>query len=242
VVRLVSIVLAAQAVLVISALPAAADPPTDQETRGICATTDGTADYQYLPVERWSGATQQIHVRTGGGNPFDIAPFQRQMQGSTFAIGDFLYSVTTKFVMWSTEFCPLQSVGGAIDGAVAQFGQRVIDSPLVAGLLGLATLGLLIQGIGRQGDWLPRLFVKMVIVAILILMVAGAARSTTDSSGRYVPGQGSPGWFATMIDQAITEIAAAPAAGRSAPGQEDGVGGGQDVVGCGGGVKEGERG
>lgn len=233
VLRLASVLLAGFGVLLFSVFPAAAEPPSDQETRGICATTDGTADYQYLPVERWSGATQQIHVRSGGGNPFDVVPFQRQMQGSTFAIGDFLYSVTTKFVMWSTDFCPLQSVGAAIDSAVAQFGERVFASPLIAGLLALATLGLLIQGLRREGQWLPRLFVKMSIVAILVLMVAGAGRSTTDASGRYVPGEGSPGWFATMIDQAITEIAAAPAAALAAPGVDDGVGVDQDELSCG---------
>lgn len=209
--------------------------PTDEEapTRAVCATEDGTADYQYLPVERWSGATQQLHVRSAGGFPTDFAPLQRQLQGSTFVIGDFLYSVTTKFVMWSTEFCPLQSVGATIDGAAAQFGRSVLGSPLLAGLIVIATAGLLLQGLRREGAWLARLAVKMVIVGILVVMVVGATNSRTDDSGRFIPGEGSPGWFATTIDEAITEIASTPAAALSAPNSDEGAGVDTDQLSCG---------
>ena len=219
--------------LLLVGTPAEAEPLGESETRAVCATEDGTADYQYLPVERWSGATQQLHVRSSGGFPTDFAPLQRQLQGSTFVIGDFLYSVTTKFVMWSTEFCPLQSVGATIDGAAAQFGRSVLGSPLLAGLIVIATAGLLLQGLRREGAWLARLAVKMVIVGILVVMVVGATNSRTDATGRFVPGEGSPGWFATTIDEAITEIAAAPAAALSAPNSDEGAGVDTDQLSCG---------
>ncbi|WP_152364407.1 hypothetical protein [Microlunatus speluncae] len=219
--------------LLLSASPAAAEPTDGAQTRAICAATDGTADYQYLPVERWSGATQQLHVRSAGGFPTDFAPLQRQLQGSTFVIGDFLYSVTTKLVMWSTEFCPLQSVGATIDSAAAQFGRSVLSSPLLAGLAVIATAGLLLQGLRREGSWLARLAVKMVIVGALVVMVVGATNSRTDEAGRFIPGEGSPGWFATTIDEAITEIASAPAAALSTPNSDEGAGIDTDQLSCG---------
>ncbi|NYE71079.1 HNH endonuclease [Microlunatus parietis] len=228
-----ALLMALAVVLLASAAPAWARP-TDPEDpiRSVCAT-EATADYQYLPVERWSGATQKLHIRSGGGGPFDFAPFQREFQGGAFAFGDFFYSVTTKFVTWSTEFCPLQSIGLTIDQTVARFGQAVLQSPLLAGIVGLAVIGLLIRGMKQDPGWLPRLIVKMIIVAILVIMVVGAGNSTTDAAGRYQPGEGSPGWFATMIDQAITEIAAAPAAALDSPSAYDSVGVDQDELSCG---------
>ncbi|NYE74680.1 hypothetical protein [Microlunatus parietis] len=232
--RLAGVLVLSLLALLLCVSPASAKPDDDlDETRGVCATGNGTTDYQYLPVERWSGATQQLHVRSGGGTPFDLAPFQRQMQGSTFAAGDFLYSVTTKFVMWSTEFCPLASVGATIDNAAAQFGRSLLGSPLLAGVVALAVAGLLIQGLRRESGWMARLLVKMVIVGVLVMMVVGASGSRVDSSGNFEPGEGSPGWFATMIDEAITEIAAAPAAALNTPRVDDGVGVDTDQLSCG---------
>ncbi|MFC7620898.1 GH-E family nuclease [Microlunatus sp. GCM10028923] len=232
--RLAGAVLLSLLAILLGASPASANPDDDlDKVRGVCATSDGTTDYQYLPVERWSGATQQLHVRTGGGTPFDLGPFQRQMQGSTFAAGDFLYSVTTKFVMWSTDFCPLESVGATIDNAAAQFGRSLLGSPLLAGVVALAVIGLLVQGMRREAGWMARLLVKMVIIGALVMMVVGASNSRVDSSGNFEPGEGSPGWFATMIDQAITEIAAAPAAALNTPRIEDGIGVDTDQLSCG---------
>lgn len=233
--RFIGALLLALAFVVLSSAAPAWARPTDPEDpiRSVCAATDGTADYQYLPVERWSGATQKLHVRSGGGVGIDLAPFQREFQGGAFAVGDFFYSVTTKFVTWSTEFCPLQSVGLTIDQAVARFGDSVLQSPLLAGIVGLAVIGLLLRGVRRDTGWLPRLIVKMIIVAILVMMIMGARNSSTDSAGGYAPGEGSPGWFATMIDQAITEIAAAPAAALDTPSAYDTVGVDQDELSCG---------
>ncbi len=231
--RIFGILLFALITLLLSGSPAAAEPTDGTPTRAVCAANNGTADYQYLPVERWSGATQQLHVRSAGGFPTDFAPLQRQLQGSTFVIGDFLYSVTTKFVMWSTEFCPLQSVGATIDSAAAQFGRSVLSSPLLAGLVVIATAGLLLQGLRREGSWMGRLAVKMVIVGVLVVMVVGATNSRTDEAGRFIPGEGSPGWFATTIDEAITEIAAAPAAALSTPNSDEGAGIDTDQLSCG---------
>ncbi|MFC7625155.1 hypothetical protein [Microlunatus sp. GCM10028923] len=232
--RYLGALLAALAVVMLSSAAPAWALPDDPEApiQSVCAT-DGTADYQYLPVERWSGATQKMHIRSGGGGPFDFAPFQREFQGGAFAVGDFFYSVTTKFVTWSTEFCPLQSIGLTIDQTVARFGDAVLQSPLLAGIVGLAAIGLLIRGLKQDPGWLMRLVVKMIIVAILVIMVVGAGSSTKDASGRYKPGQGSPGWFATMIDEAITEIAAAPAAALEGPSAYGTVGVDQDELSCG---------
>lgn len=235
--QLSAIVLLAMLSLLAAALPAAAEPiviePPKDEARAVCATAEVTADYQYLPVERWSGATQKLHVRSGGGFPIDLAPIQRQMQGSAFLFGDFLYSVTTKFVIWSTEFCPLQLIGAQVDKAAASFGESMLASPLLSGIVTLAVVGLLLQGIRREPGWLGRLVVRMAVVAALIVMVAGAGNSRMDESGAFIPGQGSPGWFATTIDEAVTEIAASPAAALPVTLVDNSVGVDRDELSCG---------
>lgn len=195
------------------------DPGTQEQKTTVCSKP-ATADYQYLPVERWSGATQKLHVRSNGGF-IDTAPLQRQIQAGSFVTGDFLYGVTVKFVTWSTQLCPMKAVGGAVDTAAAQLGRALVNSALITGILVCTLVALLLQGM-RTGDggWLKRLGGKLLVLAIFAIMVAGSADSTGggingDYSSDYKPGQGSPGWFAVTIDKVVTDLAAAPAAALS---------------------------
>ena len=209
------------------------DPPASDPERSICATSgDGTADLQYLPVQRWSGATQQLHVRSNGGL-IDFNPMQRQAQSAGFVIGDFLYSVTANFVTWSTEFCPLNAVGATIDGAAATFGDAVIGSPLLAGILAIVAAASLVQGVRGNGQWIRTLVARLGVLAILVILVLGAKASGTDEAGNFVPGRGSPGWFAMTIDQTITEIASTPAGAMSVASGNEVVGVDQDQLSCG---------
>ncbi len=213
-----------------SAAPIDSDPT---QVSSLCSTAR-SFDYQYLPVERWSGATQKIHVRSNGGIT-DFAPVQRQLQSVNFVIGDFLYGLTTKFVTWSTQFCPIQAVGGAVDSAAAQLGRALVNSSLVAGLLVCTLIVLLLQGFrNRDSAWMGRLGVKLLVVALFAIMVAGSTQSrgggiAGDFTTPYQPGRGSPGWFATTIDRAVTELAAAPAAALSAQTIVDTVGSGDQL-------------
>src|SRR3954454_17545578 len=149
-------------VLTVAMPTAASAAPIDaapSQVNSLCSTAR-SVDYQYLPVERWSGATQKMHVRSNGGM-VDFAPVQRQLQSVNFVVGDFLYGVTTKFVTWSTQFCPLQAVGGAVDSAAAQLGRALVNSSLLAGLLVCTLIVLLVQGFrNRDSAWLSRLGVK----------------------------------------------------------------------------------
>lgn len=212
---------------VVVALPADAAPdsgdglsisrPSTTQTSAVCATDKSGTDYQYLPVERWSGATSQLHVRSNGGL-VDTAPTTRNLQGTAFAAGDFLYSVTTKFVSWSTQFCPLARVGGAVDYAGAALGKALVNSSLLAGILIITMVSLLVQAFrNRDGAWAKRLTTKLLVLALFSIMVAGSAGSRGggidgDYTTPYTPGRGSPGWFATTIDRVVTELSAAPAA------------------------------
>ena len=178
---LVRLLTAAALVVVLTwAAPTAASAaPVDTnpgQVNSLCSASQ-SFDYQYLPVERWSGATQKIHVRSNGGM-VDFAPTQRQLQSVNFVIGDFLYGLTTKFVTWSTQFCPLQAVGGAVDSAAAQLGQALVNSSLLAGLMICTLVVLLLQGFrNRDSAWLSRLGVKLLVVALFAIMVAGSAQS-----------------------------------------------------------------
>lgn len=209
------------------------DPPTAAPKQSICATSgDGTADLQYLPVQRWSGATQHLHVRSNGGL-IDFNPMQRQAQSAGFVIGDFLYSVTANFVTWSTEFCPLNAVGATIDSAAATFGDAVIGSPLLAAIVVITAVASLIQGVLGNRQWIRPLLARLGVLAILAILVLGAQESHTDKAGNFVPGRGSPGWFAMTIDQTITEIASTPAGAISVASGNEVVGVDQDQLSCG---------
>ncbi|GAA3632591.1 hypothetical protein GCM10022236_38920 [Microlunatus ginsengisoli] len=201
--------------------PTATSSSSRAQVGSLCSSARRSFDYQYLPVERWSGATQKIHVRSNGGI-VDFAPVQRQLQSVNFVIGDFFYGLTTKLVTWSTQFCPLQAVGGAVDSAAAQLGRALVHSSLIAGLLVCTLVGLLLQGFrNRDSAWMGRIGVKLLVVALFAIMVAGSTQSRGGGIGGdfttpYQPGRGSPGWFATTIDRIVTELAAAPAAALSA--------------------------
>ena len=225
-----ALVLSINVVAPASAAPIGAEP---SQVSSLCSTAR-SFDYQYLPVERWSGATQKIHVRSNGGIT-DFAPVQRQLQSVNFVIGDFLYGLTTKFVTWSTQFCPIQAVGGAVDSAAAQLGRALVNSSLVAGLLVCTLIVLLMQGFrNRDSAWMSRLGVKLLVVALFAIMVAGSTQSRGGGIGGdfqtpYHPGKGSPGWFATTIDRIVTELAAAPAAALSTETIVDTVGSGDQL-------------
>lgn len=237
--RLLLALLLAATLGLASAGPAAADDPDQSASAGyeVCDSAESSFDYQYLPVERWTGATQEFHVRSNGGIT-DFAPLQRQLQSGSFVIGDFLYTTTTKFVTWSTQFCPMQSVGGVVDSAAATFGQAMVSSALLTGLVIMTVIALLFQAFrgnrGAGGGLAQQLFMKAGIVALFVIMVAGSSQSRGggidgDFDTPYSPGTGSPGWVASTIDRTITQIAAGPA---SALGQEtvlDTMGGGDEL-------------
>lgn len=200
-----------------SAAPTSGQLP-NQSAPQICAKA--SLDYQYLPVDRWNGATTTLHTRSSGGfgSLVDPAPVARQIQGSVFFAGsDFLFSLTSKIVSGATQFCPLKSVGGLVDRTAGTFGRAMINSPLLAGLVVAAVIGLLVQGVRRRNSrWIQRLVTKVMVVALFAIMVAGAMASTGggadgDFNVPYKPGNMSPGWIATTVDSAVTSLASAPA-------------------------------
>lgn len=233
--RLAATVLCVAVMIVGSSVPASAAPPDGSSGDGasVCASsTEPGYDYQYLPAMRWNGATQEFHVRSNGG-VIDLTGTQRQLQGLAFTTGDFLYAVTVKFTEWSTTFCPLNAVGDVVDGAAGKFGKSIMNSALLAALLVCSLVGLIAAGFRGQGKTLSRLGAKVGIVVLMAVMVFGATESGTDSEGNFRPGFGSPGWFASVIDSTISQLAAAPAAVITAPQINGTVGVDHDELACG---------
>lgn len=226
--RLLLALLLAATVTMAAAAPAQAKDP-DEGTTGkpgvaqVCGTGDGAFDTYYLPVQRWSGATQNLHVRSNGG-VLDFAPLQRQVQGNAFIVGDLNYLMTSTFVTWATQFCPMDRVGGSVDQAVGTFGTAMLNSPLMTTLLILTIIGAFAGsafGVRGQepGQIVKILGTKALILALFAAMTAGAMGSTgggaKGSDDPYKPGTMSPGWIATTIDRIISELATGPAAALS---------------------------
>lgn len=185
----------------------------------VCATTDG--DYSYLPVQRWNGATSTLIVRDNGGVGGTVQGWTRDMQGFFFWISDFIFYATSELTDWSINACPMKTVGGLADQAAGTFGKKIVNSPLLVGIVIITVVAMIGQTIssGARGNqnWIGRLLAKLLVVALVTIMVAGAANSTGGGidgkfDQEYKPGHGSPGWWATSIDTAVTQLAAAPAA------------------------------
>lgn len=180
---------------------------------------------QQLPAKRWSNATGEFHLRTGGF--FDVTG--NIMSGSGNMItgflirgGNFLPDLSVTMAEFSGRFCPLNAVGDQVDRAAGSVIKAIFATPVIGFLIIAALLGSVVA-LARSGRAnLSSIGQKILIIALLSVM-AGGATASTGGGGVYKPGVFSPGWFLTTIDRAMGTLSSVPAAlSQAVTGSEDG--------------------
>ena len=223
-------------------LPSAVDPdgggggvrncgtgPTGQYAQEISSSN-------WLPVNRWSGATNKIHYRLG--NDFYEDTMQKVQRGSIDATmlmaGNTFWSWSVAMVEQANRFCVSESAGKVLDGVAARImvGQAAIDTAgtgvdtdetdgtglygfgVIAGLAGIGIMMLLWQKSRGQLSW-GKVGRFIGLLALISMMANGAAATTATSFGTW-----SPGWIMSNVNSTISTISSLPAAAFSSAAQE----------------------
>ncbi|MGL5825516.1 MAG: hypothetical protein ACRCYU_11990 [Nocardioides sp.] len=220
-----------------------ADPAHVQAdgSRGVC-TGQATGQTSALPVSRWQDSTSGFHSRLGSKAWNDVAEkVQRNgVMSVSFGIGNTVWSVTSGLVEFATTLCVLDRVGGAADQTAGSIGRALSRSGLLAGVVVLSFIVVAWRSVREGGAAnAANLGKKAIVLGVFGVMLAGAAGSTGggigESTAPYKPGAGSPGWFATRIDSAVTNTATIVTGSvqtQVVEGAEDGAAG-TDKLGCG---------
>jgi uncharacterized membrane protein HdeD (DUF308 family) len=191
-------------------LPTAGSLLTAIDNDGAGGATAGS-DSKFLAINRWANATGSLHTKT---NPLDpagqIATATRvntQSLGLTAISG--LWTGTAALSDLSANLQPIQSAGVQVDRGAAALGQVILANPLIFLLAGMIAIVAAIwnKSRGRDSTGLIKQVLGVVAVFALIgVMSAGAANSTPkmgDTTSKYVPGVGSPGWVVTTLTTTI---------------------------------------
>ncbi|MEH0110611.1 hypothetical protein V6N00_12945 [Tersicoccus sp. MR15.9] len=200
---------------------------------GVTSTSPiSVAKSDLLPVNRWTDATAKMQSNLD--NTFAMATAQKVQRdwliSSQMGLGNMMWNLSTSWASSAINFCVLNSAGGAVDTVVATIGNAIIHSPLLAGLVVIAVIGLLWSGFRRGGGrpW-KALLMKGAVVALLVAMVTGASASTgggkgdsgnpydSSAAGNYKPGVMSPGWMVTKLNSVVSSLASLPAAALTLP-------------------------
>lgn len=188
------------------------DPSGDPATNACgVATESGDQATNYLPVERWAASTGMFPINPERGS-FDISTMIQE--SSTQMFGGTLYGVSSS--IWQLNvavadigmrFCPMEHLGYYIDNLVGTFGEVLLDGggALLVGVLVLTTVMVIWQG-RRSGQFdFGMIIGKTAAIAVLTLMVAGAAQSTNSDDG-YQPVWYSPGGIISTLNNVSTTL------------------------------------
>ena len=201
-----------------SLIPGAPNRP-DQGFR-VCQTSSQAANSATLPVNRWQGATNELHSRMEGG--INVGSFMGTIHrdfvvGSGMSFGNFLWSQGANLAEFSIGFCMLNKMGGAADGIGKTIGEVMIfgaGAPILVLLVVAGLITVLLQGLKGSINW-KSLFQKALVVGLLAFMTIGSMNSRgggiNGSTADYQPGVGSPGWVVTTINNTVASLASAPA-------------------------------
>ena len=167
-----------------------------------------------MPVYRWKDAASSFHsdLPSGAMNWLRYTP-GIMTQEMVMSIGNALWSATVAATEWASALNPIETAGLQVDKMAASLGNALLDSPLLAGLVGVGVIAAL-WGAWRgrgMGAW-KDLVRALLVIGLMGGMVAGATASAhgpqrPDSHGQtFTPtvfGKFSPAWFASTLSKII---------------------------------------
>lgn len=178
---------------------------------GICGGggPDVTGGGVYLPINRWGNVSDQ-HSRLSASWSGDISSkIQRDgTVASLLSVGNTEWQWSTNLVQWASRLCLADSVGIQVDSMVGKLGSALTSSGIVVALFILGVGAVLVRAVTRAGRGTFKGLLRIGVAAgVLFMMVNGAM--VTDQTGAY--GKGSPGWLASGVQRAVSQLSAAPA-------------------------------
>ena len=183
------------------------------------AASAGDSDSQYLPVNRWSGATGEMHSRLSE-NPFEDIAAKIQRNGTypvLMSLGNSMWSGGTGMTSAAIRMDVLGAAGQTADNAAATIGSSLMSSGILA-LVALVALVVPLWKSARGQGAAPwgGLAKTAATIGLFATMVVGAGASTTLNPGTpdesFQPGFMSPGWFVVTTNSVLSSLASAPAA------------------------------
>lgn len=182
---------------------------TPSGSRAACSGVFSRND-QLLPVNRWKDG-MSFHTRLSGLGDIGSGVMKNGVMSIGLSAGNLFWSMSTGMVGFANTFCPLDYAGGVMDRAFGSLANAVLKSPLL-GMLVTVLVGVYFFRVarGNGGMHLKTLFQKGLVLALLVIMSSGAARSTgggiDGNTGGFSPGFGSPGWFVTRVDTVVRDM------------------------------------
>lgn len=201
-----------------------AEETSEEGTVTRCGSIDGNSSF--TPVVRWAstGAYQEHHnslsdnilKSAGRAIPAAIA----MVSSIPGDIGQASWGMAAQITGFSTDFCPIVSMGPRVDLLAGTLGNVVVSSGLGALLIvvsvGLASWRLVAgwrQGTGALKAAARSLLVPILMGSLLVIMIAPAMSGTTKTdevTGVYDPPAMTPGWVLTNTTQALGAVVNVP--------------------------------
>lgn len=169
---------------------------------------------EYLPTNRWQVGSASFHGRFDQFLQNDLIAYSQRniTQGVGMMTGNGIYVATQGLLSFGLDLQPMNELGATADQTAATIGSALMDnSPVVVAILVLI-IGAAVFQMARTGarPW-KKLGTTVMVVSLFAIMLAGAQGSTISDAGKFEPGLGSPGWFATTINNSISNLATVPA-------------------------------
>lgn len=176
---------------------------------------------EYLPVNRWVGATGMFHRRQSqnwlSADIFDLA--QRNIAGAfIMSLGDWIWSGISALTSFAINLDLFEMLGSSMDRFAASIGRALVGMGGSSMILVALIAAFLFYGLwtARRSGGAAALRIigpKALTVGMLVFMVQGAM--ATQPGGQF--GVGSPGWVLSNTNDVVTRLASAPAAALSMP-------------------------
>ncbi|MHB8318084.1 MAG: hypothetical protein ACYDEP_02460 [Acidimicrobiales bacterium] len=178
------------------------------------STSNNPRSQNYLPMIRWSNAVTSQHTDLSVGiTTLNQLPGVIERDGIVSGLNGISQSewtLSTNLVELSQRFCIADSTGFQVDNIVGKLWKAIsggINGPVLLTALALIVIvsALWNASRGKPKPW-NKALKFLVILGLLSAMGAGAAASTIDAKGNYVPGTLSPGWVITNTFNIISTV------------------------------------
>jgi|GEM_PF-5421405 len=174
-------------------------------------------DANYLPVNRWMGASSTFHSRldTSIFNPGAVldAANRSAVTSSFMSFGNTMWSAATWMVESATRFDIVDSaVGGIVDQAAGSFGTTITKNPAIwvalLVVLGVTLLWKMANSRASGASAARELIRAAATIAVTVVMISGAMNTTYNEKTNTVTyGKMSPGWIVSSLNSAISSVA-----------------------------------
>ncbi|GAA4153862.1 hypothetical protein GCM10022286_00760 [Gryllotalpicola daejeonensis] len=217
---------AASVVVAAPVAKATGDVDTDTCAKGDSSCTIWDQLSVDLPLNRWSGATDQLHSRLSGNILTNsVAQLGQVVRSAAMAIGNWAYKIAGDLVQMATVFNPLDVLGFQIDARIiSPIGQLITTSTATTASV-ISVLVMLVVATSlwetRKTQKFPwkRFFGLATLLAVIFTMVTASASEAAEDAGKASEGVYSadkkpvflsPWWVIQKTEQTVAIAGSLP--------------------------------